>query len=97
MTNIAKSLQKIQQSLTVKANRFPVILTRKQSALVNKIVSVNLCSNLSMEGLENTENDLQIDHRTIDYYVITLTIAVQKLRTQYAVNPSNMGVFMNFP
>ena len=50
-----------------------------------------------MEVLENTENDLQIDHRTIDCYVITLTNEVQKLRTQYATNPLNMGMFMNLP
>jgi hypothetical protein len=50
-----------------------------------------------MEVLENTENDLQIDHQTIDSYVITLTGEVQKVRTQYATNPLNMGMFMIFP
>lgn len=50
-----------------------------------------------MEVLENTENDRQIDHRTIDCYVITLTCEVQKLRIHCATNPLNMGMYMNFP
>lgn len=50
-----------------------------------------------MEVLENTENDRQIDHQTIDCYVITLTSEIQKLRTQYVTNPLNMGMFVIFP
>jgi transposase InsO family protein len=50
-----------------------------------------------MEVLENTENDLQIDHRTIDCYVITLTSEIQELRAQYVTNPLNMGMLMNLP
>lgn len=50
-----------------------------------------------MEVLEITENDLQIDHQTIDGYVITLTSEVQKVRTQYVTNPLNTGMFMIFP
>ena len=50
-----------------------------------------------MEVLENTENDLQIDHRAIDCYVIMLTSELQKLRTQYATNPLNMCMLMIFP
>jgi len=34
-----------------------------------------------MEVLENTENDLQIDHRPIDCYVITITSEFPKLRS----------------
>lgn len=50
-----------------------------------------------MEVLENTENDLQIDLRTIDYYVMTLTSDVQKLRAHHALNPLNIGMFVNLP
>jgi hypothetical protein len=50
-----------------------------------------------MEVLENTENDLQIDHQTIDCYVITLTSEIRKLRTHYATNPLNIGMYVNFP
>lgn len=50
-----------------------------------------------MEVLENTENDLQIDHRTIDCYVITLTSEVQKMRTPFVMNPLNMGMYVIFP
>ncbi len=48
---------------------------------MHKWVLVTHCwtSNLSMEVLDNTENDLQIDHQIIDCYVITLTNEVQKL------------------
>ncbi len=57
-----------------------------------------LCtSNLFMEVLENTENDLQIDHQMIAGYVITLTGEVQKMKTQYATNPLNMDMLMIFP
>ncbi len=66
---------------------------------MHKWVLVTHCwtSNLSMEVLDNTENDLQIDHQIIDCYVITLTSEVQKLRTQYVTNPLNMGMFVIFP
>nr|ARV76166.1 Tn3 transposase DDE domain protein [Providencia rettgeri] len=50
-----------------------------------------------MEVLENTENDLQIDHRIIDCCVIALTHKVQNLRTCYTTKPVNTGMFMNFP
>jgi len=50
-----------------------------------------------MEVLENTENDLQIDHRPISCYVITITSHIQKLRTQCITNPLNMGMYVNFP
>lgn len=45
-----------------------------------------------MKRLENTENDLQIDHQIIDDYVITLTREVKKVRTQYAANPFKIGI-----
>ena len=61
------------------------------------LVTHRWTSKLSMEVLENTENDLQIDHRTIDCYVITLTSELQKLRTHYVTNPLNMGMYVNFP
>lgn len=54
-------------------------------------------SNLSMEVLENTENNRQIDHRLIECYVIALTSESLKLRTHHATNPLNMGMSMNFP
>ncbi|MCA2422719.1 hypothetical protein LAZ43_23560, partial [Vibrio alginolyticus] len=54
-------------------------------------------SNLSMEVLKNTENDLQIDLRPIDCCVIAPTSEVRKLRTQCATNSLNMGMFVNFP
>ncbi|MFH4896457.1 hypothetical protein, partial [Vibrio diabolicus] len=41
--------------------------------------------------------DLQIDLRPIDCCVIALTSEVRKLRTQFATNPLNMGMFMIFP
>lgn len=50
-----------------------------------------------MEVSENTENNLQIDLRVIDCCVITLTIELRKLRTQYATNSLNMSMYMNFP
>lgn len=46
-------------------------------------------------GIKNTENDLQIDHQTIDSYVITLTSEIQNLRVQYAKNPLNIGIYVN--
>ncbi len=49
-----------------------------------------------MEVLGNTENDRQINHRTFDCYVITLTSKVQKLRNQCATNPLNIGMCMTF-
>ncbi|MEL7365317.1 MAG: hypothetical protein AAGJ78_05470, partial [Pseudomonadota bacterium] len=66
---------------------------------MHKWVLVTHCwtSNLSMEVLENTENDLQVDLRVIDYCVITLTIKLHKLRAQYTTNPLNMGMLMIFP
>jgi len=45
------------------------------------LVTHRWTSNLSMEVLKNTENDLHIDHRLIDCYVITLISEVQKLRS----------------
>ncbi len=48
-------------------------------------------------GIKKTENDLQIDHQTIDCYVITLTSEIRKLRTHYATNPLNIGMYVNFP
>ncbi|RWS79768.1 hypothetical protein DN462_26585, partial [Citrobacter freundii] len=61
------------------------------------LVTHRWTSNLSMEVLENTENDLQIDHRIIDCCVIALTHKVQNLRTCYTTKPVNTGMFMNFP
>ncbi|OCH40316.1 hypothetical protein A6E07_11025 [Vibrio cyclitrophicus] len=61
------------------------------------LVTHSWTSNFSMEVLESTENDLQIDHRAIGCYVIILTTELQRLRTQYAMNPLNMGMFVNFP
>jgi len=61
------------------------------------LVTRRWTSNLSMEVLENTENDLQIDHRIIDCCVIALTHKVQNLRTCYTTKPVNTGMFMNFP
>ncbi len=42
------------------------------------LVTHYLTSNLSMEVLENIENDRQIDHRLIVYCVITLSIGTRK-------------------
>ncbi len=42
------------------------------------LVTHRLTSNLSMEVLENTENDRQIEHRIIGC-VITLSIGIRKL------------------
>lgn len=48
-----------------------------------------------MEVLENTGNARQIDHRTINYYVIKLISEVQKSRNQCTTTPLSM--LMSFP
>lgn len=60
------------------------------------LVTHRLTSNLSMDILENTENDRQIDHRLIVCCVIALSIGTRNLLAHYAVNPLNMGMFMIF-
>ncbi|PMM12667.1 hypothetical protein BCT61_18260, partial [Vibrio breoganii] len=79
--------------------RFTFLTIIWDNIKMHKWVLVTHCwtSNLSIEVLENTKNDLQLDPRAIDCYVITRASEIKKLRTKYVTNPLSMGMYVNFP